>query len=100
MRAVLKLVLGYTADGVPLEVTLGDATGDAIDPRLDHAIELWRLTPRQAEVLRLVVRGDSNKDIARVLGCAESTVELHVTQLLRRSEAGSRTQLVAQFWTT
>jgi DNA-binding CsgD family transcriptional regulator len=98
MRAALKLVLGHTMDGVPLEVTFGDASGDAIDPRLDHAIALWRLTPRQAEVLRFVVRGDSNKDIARVLGCAESTVELHVTQLLRRSEAGSRTQLVARFW--
>jgi DNA-binding CsgD family transcriptional regulator len=100
VRAALKVVLGHTADGVPLEVTFGDTSGDAIDPRLDRAIALWHLTPRQAEVLRLVVRGDSNKDIARVLSCAESTVELHVTQLLRRSEAGSRTQLVAQFWTT
>ena len=43
--------------------------------------------------------GEVTKDIAQTLGCSESTVELHVTALLRKSGATSRTELVARFWT-
>jgi DNA-binding CsgD family transcriptional regulator len=100
LQRVLKLVLGHNDDGKPLAVTFGDAGSDALESRLEHATAEWRLTPRQAEVLRFVVRGDANKDIAHSLGCAESTVEVHVTQLLRRSDTSSRTQLVARFWST
>jgi DNA-binding CsgD family transcriptional regulator len=57
------------------------------------------LTRRQAEVLALAVHGLSNKEIASELGCAENTVELHVTQLLKKSRAQGRVQLVARFWT-
>jgi DNA-binding NarL/FixJ family response regulator len=44
------------------------------------------------------VQGLSNKEIAQRLDCAENTVELHVTQLLRKAGASSRTKVVAQFW--
>jgi DNA-binding NarL/FixJ family response regulator len=44
------------------------------------------------------VRGKSNKEIARSLACAENTVELHVTQLLRRASASSRAELIARYW--
>ena len=37
------------------------------------------LTPRQGQVLALMMRGRSNKDICRELGLAERTVKLHVT---------------------
>jgi DNA-binding NarL/FixJ family response regulator len=66
--------------------------------RLELAKRSWALTPRQVEVLRLLVRGDANKDIARELGCAENTVELHVTQLLKKSAASSRSRIIARFW--
>lgn len=56
------------------------------------------LTAKQAEVLALVVRGFTNKEIARELDCAENTVEFHMTQLLRRSGTDSRAQLIAKFW--
>ena len=58
----------------------------------------WRLTPRQAQVLELVARGRSNRALAAALGCAESTVELHVTALLEKSQCESRAQLVARLW--
>lgn len=59
----------------------------------------WRLTPRETEVLLLLVRGTPSKLIARQLGCAEATVELHVGRLLAKAEADNRTALVARFWT-
>lgn len=67
--------------------------------RLAAATHRWALTERQAEVLRLVVKGDTNKVIAATLGCAEVTVESHVTALFRKASADSRAQLVSSFWT-
>jgi DNA-binding NarL/FixJ family response regulator len=66
--------------------------------RLDLLRQRWSLTPRQTEVLDLLVRGHPNGPIAEQLGCSERTVEIHVTELLRRSGTGSRGVLIAAFW--
>lgn len=50
-----------------------------------------RLTPRQHEVMTLVAQGRSNKYIAAELALAESTVKVHVSELMRRLGARSRT---------
>ena len=68
-------------------------------PRLARAASKWALTRRQVEVLAQLVIGHANKTIAATLECAEATVEIHVTALLRRSETRSRAELVARFWT-
>jgi DNA-binding NarL/FixJ family response regulator len=73
-------------------------TSDSTDDRLQRAAALWRLTRRQREVLGQLARGLSNKEIATSLGCAVSTVELHVSQLFRRSGVQGRAALVARFW--
>ena len=52
------------------------------------------LTPRQRDVLNLMADGQSNKEIARVLGLAEGTIKLHVTGLLKVLDANNRTQAV------
>lgn len=41
------------------------------------------LTPRQTEVLSLIVDGKSNKEVARTLKLSEGTVKIHVASLLR-----------------
>jgi len=53
-----------------------------------------RLTPRQHDVLDLMAKGFSNKEIARALELAEGTVKLHVTALLKALEVNNRTQAV------
>jgi DNA-binding NarL/FixJ family response regulator len=53
-----------------------------------------RLTPRQGQVLALMMRGRSNKDICRDLGLAQRTVKLHVTAVLNTLRVSSRTQAV------
>ena len=52
------------------------------------------ITDRQADVLRLVAAGISNKEIAARLHLSPRTVEKHVESLLRITAAQSRTQLV------
>ena len=48
---------------------------------------------RQSEVLQLIQQGLSNKLIARKLNIAESTVKVHVSELLRRCGLNNRSQL-------
>ena len=68
-------------------------------PRADLAATRMGLTPRQAEALKLLAQGHSNRLIATALSCSESAVEQHVTVLLRRYDIEHRAELVARFWT-
>jgi DNA-binding CsgD family transcriptional regulator len=94
--ALARLIMGADEEGNIIRVNVG--AGDALSERLDNVTIEWGLTRRQIAVLKLVVHGDANKEIAQALGCAENTVELHVTQLLRKADLPSRTRLIARFW--
>lgn len=50
------------------------------------------LTPRELEVLRLLAKGASNKEIARAFDVSEGTVKNHVSNILMRLELRDRTQ--------
>ena len=52
------------------------------------------LTPRQSEVMQLLLQGKPNKDIARRLGLSVETVKDHVQAVLRALGVNSRTQAV------
>ncbi|MBT9556133.1 MAG: helix-turn-helix transcriptional regulator [Myxococcales bacterium] len=63
--------------------------------RLERLAEKAKLSKRQRTILAHVVSGAANKTIASTLGIGESTVEAHMTQLLRRLSVTSRTELIA-----
>ena len=50
------------------------------------------LTERQSDVLALMVRGKSNRDIADQLGLSEGTVKIHITAIFKSLSVSSRTQ--------
>ncbi|MEO6772622.1 MAG: response regulator transcription factor [Kofleriaceae bacterium] len=54
--------------------------------------QLARLSERERDVLRLIARGASNKEIAGALFLAEGTVKNHVTSILTKLEVDDRTQ--------
>jgi DNA-binding NarL/FixJ family response regulator len=66
--------------------------GPSFDPELDQ------LTPREREVLRLIARGYTYKEIGRELYISIKTVESHVSSVLRKLQLSTRHQLTR--WAT
>jgi DNA-binding NarL/FixJ family response regulator len=86
MRGALETVL---AGGVYLPpVMLGQR------PETPPAVTSLGLSPRQLDVLRLLIDGKSNKLICRELELSESTVKTHLAAIFRKLEVSSRTQAV------
>ncbi|MGH9232753.1 MAG: response regulator [Acidimicrobiales bacterium] len=79
--------------GFVLDAFAGDVPpGVGTDPELDQ------LTPREREVLRLLARGYTYKEIARRLSVSIKTVESHVSSVLRKLQLSSRHELTR--WAT
>jgi two-component system NarL family response regulator len=64
----------------------------AVGARLAERMTRAELTAREIEVLKLMAKGRSNKEIGSALGIAEVTVKLHVGHLLTKLNANDRTQ--------
>ena len=77
--------------GFVLDAFTNTARNATPAPSLDPALD--QLTPREVEVLRLIARGYSYRDIAEQLGIATKTVESHVSAVLRKLQLSNRYQL-------
>ena len=79
-----KLVAAYRdASGAHLQMSPLPVP-DPIASRLDV------LSQRELDILRGIARGQGNKEIARYLGIAETTVKIHVQHILRKLNVTSR----------
>ncbi|OGB05193.1 MAG: DNA-binding response regulator [Burkholderiales bacterium RIFCSPLOWO2_12_FULL_64_99] len=61
-------------------------------PKDEPVVPVSRLSPRENDILREIARGASNKEIARTLQIAETTVKIHVQHILRKLNLTSRVQ--------
>ncbi|MYN10135.1 response regulator [Pseudoduganella aquatica] len=61
-------------------------------PATPAASELDKLTPRERDIIAGLARGESNKLIARSLELSESTVKIHVQNVLKKLKLNSRVQ--------
>jgi two-component system, NarL family, nitrate/nitrite response regulator NarL len=68
----------------------------ALAPATNPTVLLNKLSEREAQILRCLTQGASNKLIARELGVAEATVKVHIKAILRKVKAANRTQ--AAMW--
>lgn len=66
----------------------------ASDNGIDVNSACVKLTPRQREVLAVLLQGKSNKAICRMLNLAEPTVKNHVTAILKALNVTNRTEAV------
>jgi DNA-binding NarL/FixJ family response regulator len=93
----LKLVLGGVVYVPPEIFGRGDAPGiPALHPSPDgdDALEAFNLTPRELEVLALVVQGKPDKAIANRFDIGLQTVKNHVGRILEKTDSQNRTELV------
>ncbi len=92
-----KLVTAFQAQDtlVPMSTVAASAastTGAAGGAEVAASAASPALSPREKEVLCEIARGASNKEIARTLDIAETTVKIHVQHILRKLNLSSRVQ--------
>jgi len=97
LRAQVCALRGATEDRLMMRLRPVGPVQDP-DARVGTAARRWKLTQKQRDVLLHVALGLSNKAAARRLGCAESTVELHLTAVFKRSGTKGRSMLLARLF--
>jgi FixJ family two-component response regulator len=58
-------------------------------------VHVSALTPRERQVFDLVIRGDTNKHMARALGCTERTIKAHRRRVMEKMQVRSLAELVS-----
>ena len=98
-RAVLAAAAGQAVldPAVQQRLLLAAARAPAPQPDQDHDPD--ELTPREADVLRLIAAGKSNREIARALYVSEATVKTHVNRIFAKTGSRDRTQAVRYAYT-
>ena len=84
-RARLTIDAAPSADGGPAPAVVAETADD--DP--------FGLTPRERQVLTLVARGATNREIGAELYMAEKTASVHVSRILAKLDVRSRTEAAA-----
>lgn len=80
-------------DIVRTPMIAGSFECEAEDRSREISARIELLTPREAEIVRLVARGLSNKEIARVLEISHHTVSTHIRQIFCKLGMNRRVQL-------
>ncbi|MGE5946734.1 MAG: response regulator [Betaproteobacteria bacterium] len=113
MEALRAGACGYLLKNVEMDALLdavrraarGDSvvspqmTAKLIDGVREHPkgpgvlLERDRFSPRERDILVCLAQGESNKEIARTLDLAESTVKIHVQNIFKKLNMSSRVQV-------
>jgi DNA-binding NarL/FixJ family response regulator len=90
-RALRRAVLGALR-GEPAysRAVLGERVRAELSATAKRATKAFALTPRQREVVALIAKGASDKEIGLTLGIATATAQKHVTHVLKRMEVPNR----------
>ncbi len=89
-RLLADRVAADAQEAAPLSIGAPTALPPAAPPELD------RLTEREADVLDLIAQGQSNRQIGAALHLAEGTVKNHVSRIMHKLQANTRTELAVR----
>lgn len=92
-RAIAEVLGGGLSIPTDLEVSRSVGAGGS---KSSLAERIALLTPQQVRVLAMIRQGKLNKQIAHELQVGDSTVKAHVSEILRKLDVISRTQIVIE----
>jgi len=98
LQAVYRVGAGDAVFSPRLAGFVLDAFSGTTGPTPGRDPELDQLSPREREVLRLIARGYTYKEVARDLTISAKTVESHVSSVLRKLQLSTRHELTR--WAT
>jgi len=92
LDSIKRAANGESVMSPQMAVRVADAIRKPQNNNLNVTSDSVEFSPREREVIIKLARGGSNKDIARALNMAESTVKIHVQSILRKLNLSSRVQ--------
>ena len=100
-RAVEAAAAGQAVldPGVQQRLLSAAARAPAMPEAADSSAGDGELTPREADVLRLIAAGQSNREIARTLFVSEATVKTHVNRIFAKTGSRDRSQALRYAYT-
>jgi DNA-binding NarL/FixJ family response regulator len=100
-RAVVAAAAGQAVldPEVQQRLLAAAARAPAMSESADSSASDGELTPREAEVLRLIAAGQSNREIARTLFVSEATVKTHVNRIFAKTGSRDRSQALRYAYT-
>jgi DNA-binding CsgD family transcriptional regulator len=93
---LLRLTIEHNVQAAFVEQVLGQLSPERATLPIPIPGRNETLTPREAEILNLIVAGASNRDIAEQLVISEWTVKSHVSRILAKFGVASRTEAAAR----
>lgn len=64
----------------------------------EYFLDKFRITPREREIIQLILRGANNKNIGETLFISPKTVENHITSIYQKTAVSSRVQLAQMIY--
>jgi DNA-binding NarL/FixJ family response regulator len=93
LRAVHTIAAGDSLLSPAVTRRVIDRVAQQPHPELADQAKLEQLTPREREVLELIARGLSNREIGTALTVEESTIRTHVKRILMKLDLRDRVQI-------
>jgi len=92
LDSIRRAAIGESVMSPQMAARVADAIRKPQNINSNAAPASVEFSPREREVITWLARGGSNKEIARALNMAESTVKIHVQGILRKLNLSSRVQ--------
>lgn len=100
--AILLILYAYHVLSIRMQEAPEEKNVSDLDRHIEEQMPFYRnaykLSNRETEVMRLVVLGKSNQEIADELFLAVGTVKTHIHNILVKTEQQNRTTLILHFW--
>lgn len=100
--AILLIIYSYHVLSIRMQEAPEEKNVSDLDRHIEEQMSFYRnaykLSNRETEVMRLVVLGKSNQEIADELFLAVGTVKTHIHNILVKTEQQNRTTLILHFW--